>query len=190
LKQLAIIGLAGALGLAASGCGTASADQESQDDMGRARVEAAKGEEGTAHAVQILQGAAGLTDSTDAVSAQAKAALGEAQFNAAADVMRRVDANDVQAARLTLDLGALARQLSVGGALIDGYRKADPKQHARRSSRKLPKHRADRTSPHGSRSINPRSRPSRPRHRASPGFKGRSRRSRRRSSSLTTSASR
>src|SRR5207247_4777043 len=84
-------------------------------------------EDGASEAIRILQGAAGQNDASDVVTAQTKAALGEAQYSAAIDALRHVDANEVQGARMTLDIGALARQLAIGGTLIDGYRKGDPK---------------------------------------------------------------
>src|SRR5437867_2074221 len=90
--------------LLAPGCGAGSADQQAHDDIAKARVAAAKGEEGSGEAIQLLQGAAGQADLTDFVAAQTKAALGEAQYAAAIDTLRRVDENEVQIARLTLDI--------------------------------------------------------------------------------------
>jgi hypothetical protein len=126
-KMILVLCLTSFTGSLTGGCGAASADAQAQDDVAKARVAAARGDEGVAQAVQILQDAAKQTDTSDTVSAQTKAALGEAQYNAAMGALQTVDANAVKAARLTLEIGSLARQLSVGGALIDGYRKSDPK---------------------------------------------------------------
>src|SRR5437762_13564660 len=76
------LALATFLPMAVGGCG-AGADEQARDDAAKARVAVAKGEDGAVEAIRILQSAAGNADLTDTVSAQTKAALGEAQYSAA-----------------------------------------------------------------------------------------------------------
>src|SRR4051812_38669022 len=118
--------LSAGLLLAAAGCDTSTPDRQVADEIMQARAAAAEGPGGQQKAEQHYQAAASNTGASDLVRAHAKVVLGESQLDAARDAMRVAADKEMQAARVELEIGALARQLGVGATMIDGYKKLDP----------------------------------------------------------------
>jgi hypothetical protein len=112
--------------LTGGGCDTSTPDRQVAEEIMQGRAAAAEGRDGQAKAEQHFQAAASNPGASELISAQAKIVLGQAQYDAAQEALRDVARKDMEAARVELEIGALARQLGVGVAMIDGYKKLDP----------------------------------------------------------------
>ena len=125
LKQLAVLGLTGAL-LAGCDAGT-NPDAQARAKMNEGRIAAARGDEsGRETAKQLLTQAASLPDVSTATSAQAHAELGQVQYDSAIEMLRDADRKELAASQIALQIAALGAQLGNSATLVQGYQKLDP----------------------------------------------------------------
>ncbi len=124
LKQLALIGFVAA---AIGGCDVSSPDNQAREKMNEGRVAAATGDEaGRTRAQSLLTAAANVSDASSASVAQAKAVLGQVQYEAGLEMLRDADRKELEASKIALQIAALGSQLGNSATLVQGYQKLDP----------------------------------------------------------------
>jgi hypothetical protein len=124
LKHLALIGFVAA---AIGGCDASSPDNQAREKMNEGRVAAATGDEaGRTRAQSLLTEAANVTDASSASVAQAKAVLGQVQYEAGLEMLRDADRKELEASKIALQIAALGSQLGNSATLVQGYQKQDP----------------------------------------------------------------
>lgn len=124
LKQLALISLAAAM---IAGCDAGSPDNQARAKMNEGRVAAATGDEsGRSKAQTLLTEAANVPDASNASVAQAKAVLGQVQYEAGLEMLREADQKELEASKIALQIAALGSQLGNSATLVQGYQKLDP----------------------------------------------------------------
>jgi hypothetical protein len=125
LKQLAILGLAGAC---LCGCDASSnPENQARAKMNEGRIAAATGDEaGRAKAQADLTSAANISGVSNATSAQAHAVLGQVQYDIGLEFLRLADRKELAASQIALQIAALGAQLGNSAQLVQGYQKLDP----------------------------------------------------------------
>ncbi|HVT90096.1 MAG TPA: hypothetical protein VHD56_14680 [Tepidisphaeraceae bacterium] len=101
------------------------ADKKVQSDLSEARQFALSQDAAQEHSK--LEEAAGNTDASPGVHAQAKAALAEAEFEVGRNTAAKIGRADVTLARTLWEISQLADQIRAGNMSVAGYRKYDPK---------------------------------------------------------------
>jgi predicted nuclease with TOPRIM domain len=133
LKRLAIFPLAAAscgAVMLLSGCDmVAGADKRVEDALVQSRAAIrAGGEDATEQAQKHLSDVENqIGNASPGTRALAQSTLGQLKLDNARQMLREVLHNDLIGARLAVEIAALIGQVETSAALIDGYRRYDPK---------------------------------------------------------------
>src|SRR6478672_3154169 len=121
LTKLAVIGVLAAL----MGCDSRSPDNAAREKMNDGRV-AAGDAEGRGKAETLLTEAANTPEASSASVAQAKAILGQVQYESGLELLRDANRKELAASQIALQIAALGAQLGNSATLVEGYRQRNP----------------------------------------------------------------